>query len=79
MALLVPNLNLFISLIGAFCSTSLAFVFPVFVDFAIRAQTPKGLNTWVYLKNILILIIAILGIITGTYQSILEIIKEFKA
>lgn len=76
-ALLVPKLHLFISLIGAFCSTALAFVFPVFVDFVIRAQRPKGLNTWVYLKNIVILIIAVLGIFTGTYESINEIIKEF--
>ncbi|KAI8127858.1 Proton-coupled amino acid transporter 4 [Lucilia cuprina] len=76
-ALLVPKLHLFISLIGAFCSTALAFVFPVFVDFVIRAQRPKGLNTWVYLKNIVILIIATLGIITGTYESINEIVKEF--
>ncbi|KAM7348057.1 proton-coupled amino acid transporter-like protein pathetic [Cochliomyia hominivorax] len=77
-ALLVPKLHLFISLIGAFCSTALAFVFPVFVDFVIRAQTPKNLGTWVYLKNILILILAMFGIITGTYESINEIIKEFE-
>lgn len=76
-ALVVPQLNLFISLIGALCSTSLAFVIPVLIDFVIRAQVPKGLGTFVYLKNILILTIAVLGIVTGTYQSIVEIIKEF--
>lgn len=76
-ALLVPKLHLFISLIGALCSTSLAFVFPVFIDFVVRAQTPKNLGTWVYLKNMIILIIALLGIITGTYESIHEIVKAF--
>ncbi|KAL9880495.1 proton-coupled amino acid transporter 3-like [Glossina fuscipes fuscipes] len=43
-ALLVPNLELFISLIGAFCSTTLAFVIPVFIDFAVKAQTPEELK-----------------------------------
>ncbi|KAH8411631.1 hypothetical protein KR215_007697, partial [Drosophila sulfurigaster] len=76
-ALVVPELSLFISLIGALCSTSLAFVIPVLIDFVIRAQEPKGLGTLVYLKNIAILIIALLGIVTGTYQSIVEIINKF--
>lgn len=74
---MVPKLHLFISLIGALCSTSLAFVFPVFIDFVVRAQTPKGLGTWVYLKNMAIVIIALLGIVSGTYESIREIIKAF--
>ncbi|KAH8397772.1 hypothetical protein KR222_000967, partial [Zaprionus bogoriensis] len=77
-ALVVPQLNLFISLIGALCSTSLAFVIPVLIDFVMRAQVPKGLGTLIYLKNIVILTVALLGIVTGTYQSIVEIIKEFK-
>lgn len=77
-ALVVPQLNLFISLIGALCSTSLAFVIPIIIDFVTRTQVPKGLGTWIYLKNIVILTIAILGIVTGTYQSVVEIIREFK-
>ncbi|KAH8344781.1 hypothetical protein KR067_007382, partial [Drosophila pandora] len=77
-ALVVPQLNLFISLIGALCSTCLAFVIPVLIDFVIQAQVPKGLGVWSYIKNILILTVAVLGIVTGTYQSIVEIIKEFK-
>ncbi|XP_037937740.1 proton-coupled amino acid transporter-like protein pathetic [Teleopsis dalmanni] len=76
-ALAVPKLSLFISLIGAMCSTSLAFVIPVLIDFVVRAQVPKALNFWIYLKNIVIMLIAVLGIVTGTYQSIVEIIKAF--
>lgn len=77
-ALVVPNLSLFISLIGALCSTTLAFVIPVLIDFVIRTQEPKGLGTLIYLKNIAILIIALLGIVTGTYQSIVDIINQFQ-
>ncbi|XP_070074425.1 proton-coupled amino acid transporter-like protein CG1139 isoform X2 [Drosophila takahashii] len=77
-ALVVPKLNLFISLIGALCSTCLAFVIPVLIDFVTRAPVPKGLGVWSYIKNILILTVAVLGIVTGTYQSIVEIVKEFK-
>ncbi|XP_015041474.1 proton-coupled amino acid transporter-like protein CG1139 isoform X2 [Drosophila persimilis] len=77
-ALVVPQLNLFISLIGALCSTCLAFVIPVLIDFVVRAQVPKGLGHWSYAKNLLILAVALLGIVTGTYQSIVEIIRQFK-
>ncbi|XP_068154918.1 proton-coupled amino acid transporter-like protein CG1139 isoform X2 [Drosophila tropicalis] len=76
-ALVVPQLNLFISLIGSLCSTCLAFVIPVLIDFVTRAQVPKGLGHWIYLKNIVILAVAVLGIVAGTYQSIVDIVKEF--
>lgn len=76
-AVLVPKLSLFISLIGAFCSTSLAFLIPVILDFLMRAGVPKALTAWVFLKNMAIIVIALLGIAIGTYQSIVEIVKEF--
>uniref|UniRef100_A0A1B0A3G6 Amino acid transporter transmembrane domain-containing protein n=1 Tax=Glossina pallidipes TaxID=7398 RepID=A0A1B0A3G6_GLOPL len=76
-ALLVPNLHLFISLIGAFCSTALAFVIPVFIDFVVKAQIPKSLTLWIYFKNMAILLVAVLGIVTGTYESIVEIVRAF--
>lgn len=76
-AVIVPKLGLFISLIGALCSTSLALLIPVIIDFVLRAGVPKALTTWVYLKNMAIVLIALLGIATGTYQSIVEIIQEF--
>ncbi|XP_030379956.1 proton-coupled amino acid transporter 4-like [Scaptodrosophila lebanonensis] len=60
-ALVFSKLNLFISLIGALCSTSLAFVVPVIIDFVTRSQVPKGLGTWTCLKNLVILIVAIYG------------------
>ncbi|XP_018786627.1 PREDICTED: proton-coupled amino acid transporter 4 [Bactrocera latifrons] len=76
-AVIVPKLGLFISLIGALCSTSLALLIPVILDFVLRAGVPKALTTWVYLKNMAIVLIALLGIATGTYQSVVEIIQEF--
>ncbi|XP_067639718.1 proton-coupled amino acid transporter 1 isoform X2 [Eurosta solidaginis] len=76
-AAIVPNLSLFISLLGALCSTSLALLIPVLLDFTQRAGVPKGLTTWVYLKNIAIIGVTVVGIATGTYQSIAEIIKVF--
>lgn len=77
-ALIVPELGLFISLIGALCSTSLSLLIPVMVDFIVRYEEEKSIGVGVYLKNLLILAFAALGIGTGTYQSITEIVKEFK-
>uniref|UniRef100_A0A1B0A3G8 Amino acid transporter transmembrane domain-containing protein n=1 Tax=Glossina pallidipes TaxID=7398 RepID=A0A1B0A3G8_GLOPL len=77
-ALLVPNLELFISLIGAFCSTTLTFVIPVFIDFAVKAQTPEDLKWYIYVKNVTILMIASFGIGLGTFKSIEKLVKAFR-
>uniref|UniRef100_A0A1B0FCS7 Amino acid transporter transmembrane domain-containing protein n=1 Tax=Glossina morsitans morsitans TaxID=37546 RepID=A0A1B0FCS7_GLOMM len=61
-AMMIPNLELFISLIGALCSTTLAFVIPVFIDFAVKAQTPEELKWYIYVKNVIILLIASFGV-----------------
>uniref|UniRef100_A0A1A9W358 Amino acid transporter transmembrane domain-containing protein n=1 Tax=Glossina brevipalpis TaxID=37001 RepID=A0A1A9W358_9MUSC len=77
-ALLVPNLELFISLIGALCSTTLAFVIPVLIDFAVKAQTPGKLTWYLFVKNIIILMIASFGIGLGTVKSMEQLVEAFK-
>lgn len=73
----VPKLNLFISLIGALCSTALALVFPPMIDLIVAWDTLKGPGATKLLKNIFILLIALLGFSTGSYESISSIVREF--
>ncbi|XP_055911952.1 proton-coupled amino acid transporter 1 [Eupeodes corollae] len=75
---LVPKLSLFISLIGALCSTALALVFPPLIELIVRTENSKGPGVQIFAKNIFILILALLGFSTGTYESISAIIKEFQ-
>lgn len=79
-ALLVPNLSALLSLIGAVCSTVLALVFPPLLEMILldnTSTTNLKFKTFVYVKNGVILILSLLGFVTGAYESINGIIKSF--
>ena len=71
MALMVPDLDLFISLSGAICMSVLSIITPALLDNTVR-DCPK----WVQAKN-WILVIFGLGIsIFGTALSVKELISR---
>lgn len=70
---MVPNLSLFISLIGSFCSTALALAFPPIIQ--IMSEGPG--NWFILSKNCIMLAVAFLGFSTGTYISLASIISEY--
>uniref|UniRef100_A0A182KBU4 Amino acid transporter transmembrane domain-containing protein n=1 Tax=Anopheles christyi TaxID=43041 RepID=A0A182KBU4_9DIPT len=72
----VPNLGAFISLIGAFCSSSLALMFPPLIELIV-AWTNGKLGLWLVVKNVIILLLAFLGFATGTYESMSALAKDF--
>ncbi|XP_061507479.1 proton-coupled amino acid transporter-like protein CG1139 [Anopheles gambiae] len=72
----VPNLGAFISLIGAFCSSSLALMFPPLIELIV-AWTNGTLGVWLVAKNVVILLLAFLGFATGTYESVSALAKDF--
>lgn len=76
MALSVPNLGLLISMIGAICSPSLAFVFPVIINISIKTAESK-INLREMIKNAAILSLAIIAVLSGIYESIKEIEKLY--
>ncbi|XP_035789375.1 proton-coupled amino acid transporter-like protein pathetic isoform X1 [Anopheles albimanus] len=74
----VPSLGLFISLIGAFCSSALALMFPPIIELIVAYSTPGERPTaWLLAKNVCILLLAVLGFATGTYESFSKIIQAF--
>uniref|UniRef100_A0A1A9WVJ0 Amino acid transporter transmembrane domain-containing protein n=1 Tax=Glossina brevipalpis TaxID=37001 RepID=A0A1A9WVJ0_9MUSC len=75
-ALLVPALGLFISLIGALCSTALALVFPPLIDM-LTEREGKYPHFISYTKNFLILLLAVLGFAVGSFESLYGIITHF--
>ncbi|KAF5271051.1 hypothetical protein FQR65_LT00470 [Abscondita terminalis] len=74
LAELIPFLDLFISLLGAFCSTAIALIFPPVLEFVTSSEITK----WVVIKNLFIISVGLLGCVTGSYESIRLIIKAFK-
>lgn len=72
----IPYLNLFISLVGAVSSTALALLFPPLLEIVTKSAQ-SDLNTWTLLKDIVIMFIGIVGMVTGTYESLNAIVKVF--
>ncbi|XP_017151545.1 proton-coupled amino acid transporter 1 [Drosophila miranda] len=74
---MVPALGLFISLIGALCSTALALVFPPVIELIASSEPNKGPGLFVCTKNLIILVVALLGFFTGSYESLKQIVNHF--
>lgn len=69
---LVPKLSLFISLIGSFCSSALALGFPPLIQ-----TISQGTGSWLWMtKNCVIFLLALLGFVTGTYESMSNLVRE---
>lgn len=76
-AMAIPHLGPFISLIGSFASSSLALLFPVLIDSLVRWPSRFGCCNWRLFKNIAIFIFGFIGFFFGTWQSVNEIILAF--
>lgn len=75
MAILIPQLNLFISLVGAFSGSYLALILPPVLE--IITFWDEGISKVVIAKDIVIAAIGFVGFVTGTYTSILQIVSTF--
>ncbi|KAG5681514.1 hypothetical protein PVAND_010940 [Polypedilum vanderplanki] len=77
-AMLVPNLSLLLSLIGSVCCVILAFIFPSIVE--LMTSYDKGkIGVFCWIKNIVILILALCGFILGGGLALKGIYDEFIA
>jgi len=71
LAIAIPHLDLFITLVGAVGCTALALVVPPMIHLMVFW---KSLSKVVIVKNFCIIVFGIIGAITGTYSSIYAII-----
>lgn len=73
MAESILNVGALISLIGALCSTALALVFPPVLEIILGLAQGGKICWMVWLKNSLILVLAIFIFLTGTFESLKEL------
>ncbi|XP_061387066.1 proton-coupled amino acid transporter-like protein CG1139 isoform X3 [Musca vetustissima] len=77
-AVALPNLGPFISLIGAVCLSTLGMIVPSIIELAVYHEDPGyGRFKWRLWKNVFLICFGIIGFVTGTYVSILEFHAEF--
>ncbi|XP_069566177.1 proton-coupled amino acid transporter 1 [Brachyistius frenatus] len=74
LAVLIPELDLVISLVGSVSSSFLALIFPPILQ--ILAFHTEGLSPLMTVKNVVISLIGLVGFLTGTYIAIVEIIAR---
>ncbi|XP_023315117.1 proton-coupled amino acid transporter-like protein pathetic isoform X2 [Trichogramma pretiosum] len=75
MAIAIPNLGPFISLVGAICLSTLGLMFPSIIELVTFWEQDHGFGFcfWKLWKNLLIIAFGFLGFLTGTYTSMCEI------
>lgn len=74
LAILIPELDLVISLVGSVSSSFLALIFPPLLQIAVFHN--EGLSPLVSVKNLLISLIGFVGFLAGTYIAIEQIIAR---
>ncbi|XP_077302200.1 proton-coupled amino acid transporter-like protein acs [Arctopsyche grandis] len=73
----IPELGLFISLVGAISSTALALLFPPIIELVTKHRDLGRVPFFIALKNGFILLIGVVGFFTGSYASIRAIVEAF--
>lgn len=78
LAITIPELDLFISLFGAFCLSGLGLAFPAIIQLCafwkVLGPTEKKI---MLAKNMCLVLIGALGLVVGTYTSLRDIIAKF--
>jgi solute carrier family 36 (proton-coupled amino acid transporter) len=77
MAIFIPKIDLFISLVGALAGSMLALVIPPIIDL-ILFWPASGYSKLKLLKNVVIIIFGIYIFGAGTFVSVSDIIDFFK-
>lgn len=75
LAIIIPNLGGFISLVGAVCLSMLGLIFPAIIELVTFYEEPGlGRFRWRLWKSMFLVCFGLIGFLTGTYVSIQEII-----
>ncbi|XP_022129533.2 proton-coupled amino acid transporter-like protein CG1139 [Pieris rapae] len=73
----IPELGLFISLVGAISSTALALMFPPLIQLVLEAHRNR-LSFFIITKNCIIILLGVFIFTTGTYESMTAIVSFFR-
>ncbi|XP_028631805.1 proton-coupled amino acid transporter 2 isoform X1 [Grammomys surdaster] len=74
LAILIPRLDLVLSLVGSVSSSALALIIPPLLE--VTTYYGEGMSPMTIIKDALISILGFVGFVVGTYQALDELIKS---
>ncbi|XP_054733993.1 proton-coupled amino acid transporter-like protein CG1139 [Anastrepha obliqua] len=77
-AVAIPDLSLFLSLVGSLCLSILGLIFPALLQICVQYGSGYGKWKIKLIKNIILVAFGIFGGIVGTSVSIVQIIDNYK-
>uniref|UniRef100_A0A1B0D729 Amino acid transporter transmembrane domain-containing protein n=1 Tax=Phlebotomus papatasi TaxID=29031 RepID=A0A1B0D729_PHLPP len=77
LAVAIPRLGLFISLFGALCLSALGLAFPCIMEICVLWPNDLGPWRYVLIRDILLIVFGVIGLVAGTYTSVRDIILSF--
>ncbi|CAH0392445.1 unnamed protein product [Bemisia tabaci] len=78
LAVLIPRLELFISLFGALCLSALGIAFPAIIELCVLWPDQLGTLNYVLWRDVFLVVIGILALVIGTSISVNDIIVSFQ-
>lgn len=78
LAIEVPYLALFISLFGALCLSVLGIAFPAIMEICVLYPDKLGVCYNVILRNLVLIVIGMFALITGTHKSVADILHAME-
>ncbi|CAG9841153.1 unnamed protein product [Diabrotica balteata] len=79
LAISVPLLGLFISLVGAFCLSALGIAFPAIIEMSAFWPDRLGRGNFIFWKDIVLILIGLIGLVVGSYSCIYAIVQALAA
>ncbi|KAF7417578.1 hypothetical protein HZH68_000231 [Vespula germanica] len=77
LAIAVPSLEYFISLFGALCLSALGLGFPAIIQLCTCwKEADRSTKAFMLMKNLIIVVIGVIGLVVGTYTSLREIFEK---
>ncbi|XP_068141882.1 proton-coupled amino acid transporter-like protein CG1139 [Drosophila tropicalis] len=77
-AVAIPDLSVFLSLVGSFCLSFLGLIFPALLQISVHYDLGYGAFRYKLIINLLLLAFGIFGGAVGTYVSITDIIAVYR-
>lgn len=77
MALAIPDLGSFTSLVGALCLSMLGFAFPALIEICVLHPDQYGLGFYMLIKNVLLIAFGFFAMFIGFYFVVKDLVEQY--